>query len=132
MPIICKTCKDSFTNELEARKHFVLSHGTTKCRLCLREAAKNGRFCETCRKAFQTEISNQENQESFAERIRIQLAKLEKENDRHFFALKGAFLDRQAELFCSHNNPKDAKCEACEKFEAREVRSSKNIIHIEL
>lgn len=133
MPIGCRGCPDQFDSEQSARLHFIESHALNKCLLCERpNSAPASNFCPTCKSVFLPEINQIEGITSQVNALQTRVANFQQQKRSKMIALKTRFIARQADLFCSHNIPKDDNCPACEKFNAREVRSSKNIIHVDL
>lgn len=130
--LACNICHEDYLDTQTLIKHFTKEHSTTKCHLCAREAATNGNFCPTCHKAFPGEIANLELQISLLSRTESSLKKLQNSITTHKFLLREKFLLRRAELFCTHEIPKDNACPKCEKFNAREIHKTVNIIRISL
>lgn len=129
----CRGCEKTFPNDNDARAHFVATHGSNRCQLCQRaDAAKASNFCQTCKSVFSTEIA-------FLEGLAIEIANKQRalaniqtlQRSRQI-GLRTKFLARQKDLFCEHQIPKTEECEKCAAWEKKDVRSSKNIIHVDL
>lgn len=130
--IKCQACPGFFQSSQEAIIHFKDSHAVQTCQLCKRAgAAKASPFCPTCKAAF-PDLTSLENIDSEIRLVENKLTKLKEHRRFKELAIKTKFIARHAELFCAHNHPKAGTCEKCLAFEAREVRSSKNYIHVEL
>lgn len=131
--LACTACPETFPSEQSAKTHFIENHTLNKCQLCNREqVARASFFCSTCKLAFLSEINQLEDLNSEVKALEHKLNRIRNHRDSIKLRLKTRFLLKHAELFCEHEVPKSEKCEKCDKFFEKDIRSSKRYIHIEL